>query len=151
MVLIKIFSDNKFTTKAFFLRGLYMAKAKEIQHSEILRLEAEMNNLWGELNTCNIPHSTRMDMESKLTGCEEQFKVVLGGGASLRELETNLEICNQALAFATIQQAENELPKSERSMGCFQALENVRHELTAGHITPVRARHEVKGIMRHHS
>ena len=128
-----------------------MVKAKEIQQDDILRLEAEMNNLWGELNTCNIPHSMRIDMEGKLAGCEEQFKVVLGGGASLRDLETNLETCNQALAFATIQQAENELPKTERALCCFQALENIRHELNSGHITPGRARHEVKGITRHHS
>ena len=128
-----------------------MVKAKEIQQADILRLEAEMNNLWGELNTCNIPHSMRMDMEGKLAGCEEQFKVVLGGGASYRDLETNLETCNQALAFATIQQAENELPKTEHTMSRFQALENIRHELMSGHITPVKARHEVKGIMRHHS
>ncbi len=128
-----------------------MVKAKEIQHSDILHLEAEMNNLWGELNTCNIPHSTRMDMEGKLAGCEEQFKAVLSGGTSYRDLETNLETCNQALAFATIQQAENELPKTEHTMSCFQALENIRHELSAGHITPVKARHEVKVIMRHHS
>lgn len=128
-----------------------VVKAKEIQQSDILRLEAEMNNLWGELNTCNIPHSTRMDMESKLSGCEEQFKAVLGGGASFRDLETNLGTCDQALAFAAIQQAENELPKSEHTSSCFLALENIRHELTEGHITPVKARHEVKGIMRHHT
>ena len=61
-------------------------KVKTTQQSDILHLESEMNNLWGELNTCNIPHSTRMDMESKLSGCEEQFKAVLGGGASFRDL-----------------------------------------------------------------
>lgn len=128
-----------------------MARTKEIQQADIVRLESEMNNLWRELNTCNISHSTRMDMEGKLAGCEEQFKVVLRGESSFRELETNLETCNHALAFATIQQAENELPKTEHTLSSFQALENIRHELTAGHITPVRARHEVKGIMRHHS
>src|SRR5262245_53712770 len=128
-----------------------VVKAKEIQQSDILRLEAELNNLWGELNTCNIPHSARMDMESKLSGCEEQLRAVLGGGASFKDLETNLKTCDLTLAFAAIQQAENELPKTEHTSGCFQGLENIRHELTEGLITPVKARHEVKSIMRHHS
>lgn len=125
-------------------------KANEIQQSDILRIEAEMNNLWGELNTSNIPHATRMEMEERLNHCEESFKSVLGGQASVKELETNLNNCDKALALATINQAENELPKSERTASCFLALEKIRRDLSEGHLTPVRARHEVKDIMRHH-
>ncbi len=125
-------------------------KAKEIQQSDILRLEAEMNNLWGELNTSNIPHSLRMELEEKLSGCEEQFKAVLGGQASFKELEKKLNTSDMTLAMAAIQQAENEIPKTEHTSSCFQALENIRHELSEGHLTPSRARHEVKDIMRHH-
>ncbi len=128
-----------------------IVKAKEIQRSDILRLEAEMNNLWGELNTCNIPHPTRMEMEKQLSNCEEQFKSVLSGQASIKDLETHLHQCDETLAFATIQQAENELPKIEKSSSSFLALEGLRRELKEGHLTPVRARHEVKSIMRHHT
>lgn len=126
-------------------------RAKEIPQADILRLEAEINNLWGELNTSNIPHSTRMELEEKLSGCEEHFKSVLGGRASYKELETNLHECDMTLAAAAIQQAENEIPKSEHTASAFQALENIRKELKDKKLTPVRARHEVKEIMRHHS
>src|SRR5262245_4633836 len=121
-------------------------KATKIQQSDILRLEAEMNNLWGELNTANIPHATRMEIEQKLTSCEENFKAVLGGQAHIRDLETDLHACDEALALAAITQAKNEIPKAEHTSSCFLALENIRHELTEGHLTPIRARHEVKDI-----
>ncbi len=123
---------------------------REIQQSDILRLEAEINNLWGELNTSNIPHATRMELEGTLSGCEEEFKAVLGGQASFEELERNLSNVDMTLALAAIQQAENEIPKAERTASVFQALENIRRELMDGHLTPIRARHEVKDIMRHH-
>lgn len=126
-------------------------KAKEIQQSDILRLEAEMNNLWGELNTSNIPHGLRMELEEKLSSCEEHFKAVLGGQASLKGLEENLHTCDMTLAVAAVQQAENEIPKTERTSSCFLALENIRRELSEGHLKPSKARHEVKNIMRHHS
>ena len=125
-------------------------KAREIQHSDILRLEAEMNNLWGELNTANVPHATRMEIEQTLTSCEENFKAVLGGQASVKDLETNLHTCDMALAVAAIDQAKNEIPKGEHTSSSFLALENIRHELNEGNLTPIRARHEVKDVMRHH-
>jgi|GEM_PF-2017143 diphthamide synthase subunit DPH2 len=123
-------------------------KSNQIHQSDILRLEAELNNLWGELNTCNIPHAMRLDMESKLAGCEEQFKAVLGGTASFSDLQTNLETCDKALAFAAIQQAEHELSKTELESSRFLALENIRKELSEGNITSVKARHEIKSVMR---
>jgi hypothetical protein len=126
-------------------------KAQEIQQSDILRLEAEINNLWGELNTCNIPHGTRMDIENQLSQCEEKFKKVLGGQASFKDLENNLNQCDKTLALAAVQQAENEIPKSEHTASAFLALETIRRELNEGHLTPVRARHEVKTIMRRHT
>jgi hypothetical protein len=125
-------------------------KAKTIQQSDILRLEAEMNNLWGELNTCNIPHATRMDMEGALTHCEEGLKAVLSGEMHVQKLQEELKTCDQKLALSAIQQAENEVPKSEHTASCFLALENIRKELTGGRLTPVKARHEVKNVMRHH-
>lgn len=126
-------------------------KAKEFQQSDILRLEAEINNLWGELNTSNIPHGKRMELEKTLSGCEEEFKAVLGGQASFKELENHLYDVDVKLAQMAIQQAENEIPKAEHTSSAFQALENVRKELGSGNLTPVRARHEVKEITRHHS
>ncbi len=128
-----------------------IVRAQEIQQSDILRLEAEINNLWGELNTSTIPHAKRIELESSLSGCEEEFKAVLGGQASIKVLEKNLQNVDMTLATSAIQQAENEIPKAEHSASAFQALENIRKELTAGHLTPVRARHQVKEIVRHHS
>ena len=128
-----------------------VVKSTEIKQSDILRLEAEINNLWGELNTSNIPHHVRMELESSLSGCEEHFKAVLGGQASFKELETHLNDIDMTLAQSVVQQAENEIPKIEHSASVFQALENIRKELGSGGLTPVRARHEVKGIMRHHT
>ena len=125
-------------------------KAPIIQQSEVFKLEAEMNNLWGELNTCNIPNATRMDIEERLTRCEEKFKAVLGGETPLKDLETDLNQCDKTLALATIQQAENEIPKGEHTASSFLALENIRRELSEGHLTPVKARHEVKSVMRRH-
>ncbi len=126
------------------------AKGNVIQQSDIIHLEHEMNNLWGELNTSNIPHSVRKELEEKLSGCEDQFKSVLEGQASFQDLEKKLKICDHTLAMAAIQQAENELPKASHTAGCFQSLENIRKELNAGTISPIKARHEVKDIMRHH-
>lgn len=123
----------------------------EIKQSDILRLEAEMNNLWGELNTSNIPHAVRVALEQALGGCEEQFKAVLGGQASYTALESKLHEIDMTLASATLEHAEYTVPKSAHSGSAFQALENVRKELKAGSITPLRARHEVKEIMRPHA
>jgi hypothetical protein len=126
-------------------------KARQIQQSDILRLEAEMNNLWGELNTSNIPHNKRMELEEKLNDCEDNFKAVLGGQAPFGELEANLHKCDMELALAAITQAENEIPKTEHTSSAFLALENIRHELNEKRLTPVHARHEIKEVMRHHS
>ncbi len=126
-------------------------KATEIQQSDILRLEAEINNLWGELNTSNVPHAKRKEFEQKLSGCEEEFKAVLGGQTSIKKLEGTLHSVDTMMAESAIQQAENEIPKAEHTASAFQALENVRKDLAAGNITPIQARHEVKSIMRHHS
>ena len=130
---------------------MVLVKVREIQRSEILRCEAVINNLWGELNTANIPHSVRMEMELKLSNCEERFNDVLGGQASLKELDTRLSEVDNALAISSIKQAENEISKTEHTGSAFQALENVSRQLSEGRLTPARARHEVKEIMRHHS
>jgi len=125
-------------------------KAHEIQQSDILRLEAEINNLWGELNTANIPNAVRMDLEQELTVCEEQFRTVLGGQSPIQDLETHLNECDKTLAFAAVQQAQNEIPKADHESSSYLALENIKNELKAGHLTPVKARHEVKAVMRRH-
>lgn len=126
------------------------AKTLTLKQTDILRLEAEINNLWGELNTSNIPHALRMDIEKKLSESEEEFKTVLGGQGSFMQLENRLHAIDLTLAQAAIQQAENEIPKADKTSGTFQALENIRHELIEGRLTPVRARHQVKGITRHY-
>ncbi len=124
-------------------------KIQAVHHAEVLRLESEINNLWGELNTANVPHTVRMDLEGVLSGCEEEFKAVLGGQSDAASLEKHLHGVDLALAESMIQQAQNEISKSEHAGSAFQALENIRRELESGKLTPIRARHEVKGIMRH--
>lgn len=130
---------------------MVLVKAREIPKSEILGCEAMINNLWGELNTANVPHSVRMELELKLSNCEERFNDVLGGQASFTELDNKLAEVDRALAISSIKQAENEIPKAEHTKSAFQALENVYRQLEEGQLTPGRARHEVKEIMRHHS
>lgn len=119
--------------------------------TDILRIESEINNLWRELNTSNIPNAIRVELEGKLTACEKQFKAVLGGQGSFAELETSAHAIDKALAEAAIKQAENEIPKAAHTEAAFQGLENVRKELKDGTLTPNKARHEVKDIMRRHS
>lgn len=126
-------------------------KSKEVQKTDVVRLESEINNLWRELNTSNIPHPLRMELEGKLSTCEKDFKAVLGGQGSFKELEKTLNTIDQTLALAAIQQAENEIPKAAHTEAAFQGLENVRRDLKEGKLTPSKARHEVKDIMRRHS
>jgi hypothetical protein len=87
-----------------------MGALKTNEKSDTIRLSAAMNNLWGELNTATISHATRMELEEKLTGCEEQFRALLNGEGSLKDLEKNLNECDQMLALAAVKQAENEIP-----------------------------------------
>lgn len=125
-------------------------KPEAIQHADVLHLESEINNLWGELNTANISHTVRMELEDKLGGLEEHFKAVMSGHASHKELEEQMRIVDYTLAVGVIKQAEQEIPKIDRRARTFQALENVKKELESKKITPLAARHEVKEIMRHH-
>lgn len=124
-------------------------KAREIQNSDILRMEAEINNLWGELNTSNIPHSKRIELESTLSSCEKEFKRVLSGEASVDKLEADLKTCDFELAEVVIHQAQNEISKAAHESRSFLALEAIGQKLKDGEITPVKARHEVKDVMRH--
>jgi hypothetical protein len=124
-------------------------KAKEIRHSEILHLEAEMNSLWSELNTSNIPHVIRLELEQQLKSCEEKFKAVLGGEVPLADLKKSLADCDRELAIASVTQAKGEIPKSEHTSGPFLALENVHRDLEEGRLSPAQARHELKNVVRH--
>lgn len=123
-------------------------KSGSVKQGTVLHLENEINNLWGELNTANISHILRMELEDKLSGLEEQFKAVMNGHASQKELEEQLQIVDYTLAVASIKQAEEELPKAGHHGKAYQALENVKKELESKKITPSYARHEVKEIMR---
>jgi hypothetical protein len=76
---------------------------------------------------------------------------VIRGESSFQTLETSLRQCDLKLAQGAVKQAENELPKGDPGTSSHLALENVRKQLEAGEITPIRARHEVKQVMRHHS
>jgi len=125
-------------------------KPGTLHHADILHLEGEINNLWGELNTSNIPHSLRMELEDKLAGLEEQFKAVMSGHASQNELEEQLQVVDYTLAVGALKQAEAEIPKADHRARAFQALENVKRELENKKITPLAARHEIKEIMRNH-
>lgn len=125
------------------------AKTKEIEQADILRIESEINNLWGDLNTSNISRDKFIKLERELSGCEEKFKSALSGRDSIKDLESMLHNIDLALAQEVITHAENEIPKSERKLSDFQALENIKKELANGNLTPVRARHEVKEITRH--
>jgi hypothetical protein len=117
-----------------------------VQHADIVHLEKEINNLWGELNTSNISHSLRMELENKMAGLEEQFKAVMSGHASSEGLEEQLRVLDYTLAIGAVKQAEQEVSKIEHKS--YHALENVRKGLENKEISPLRARHEVKEIMR---
>ncbi|MBI3900594.1 MAG: hypothetical protein HY324_00420 [Chlamydiia bacterium] len=107
-----------------------------------------MNNLWGELNTSNIPQVIRQNMEKTLSECEEKFKLVVQGQIPLEELHQSLMQCDHDLAMAVITQAKAELSKSEHQSAPFKALEELSQELSAGQVQPTRARHQVKQIVR---
>ena len=130
---------------------MLLVETKEIQKSDILHCEATINNLWKELNTANIPYSMRMEVEQMLSRCEEQFHDALGGQASFSQVTENLTHVDKTLAISSIQQAENEISKAAHNGAAFQGLENVSKELNEGNLTPGKARHEVKEIMRHHT
>lgn len=125
-------------------------KSKEHQKSELIHIESELSNLWGELNTANIPHAIRMDLEAALAGGEEELKAVLAGRASIDKLKNSLDEIDKKLAMASIQQAETEIPKAEHTRSAFLALQNIRDQFMQGKIKASRARHEVKEIMRPH-
>ncbi len=124
--------------------------ATKAQKSELVRLEAEINNMWGELNTSNMSNQNRQQIKEQIEAVEQQFNAVVAGQSSSSQLKESLQQINQALAFAAIEQAENEVPRAEHLASIFQGLENVRHELISGNITPNQARHEVKQITRPH-
>lgn len=126
-------------------------KPAELEHEDLLHLESEMNNLWGELNTANISHNLRMELEDKLAGLEEHFKAVMSGHASQKEFKEQIKILDYTLAIGAIKQAEQEIPKIDHRGRSFQAIENVKKELESKAITPLAARHEIKDIMRNHS
>ncbi|NGX62131.1 MAG: hypothetical protein K940chlam9_01625 [Chlamydiae bacterium] len=127
-------------------------KAKEVQQSDILRIEAEINNLWGELNTSNVPNRVRTNLEARLSESEDIFKKVLNGQSPIADLENGLQEIDMELAQSVVQQAENEISKAEHTGSAYLALQEISRELKEGRLTPIRARHEVKGIMRpHHS
>ena len=117
---------------------------------EITHLEAEINNLWGELNTVNIPHTVRIALEHQMQEVEDEFKHILSGKGSASKLQKKLDKIDRELAHAAIKQAENEISKREHESAQFQGLENVLHQFNEKGISPNKARHEVKKIMRKH-
>jgi len=125
-------------------------KPKQLEKSELLHLESEMNSLWGELNTATIAHNKRLELESKLAGCEEQFKAVMSGQAPLDQLNIDLSSVDYDLALAAIEQAEQEIPKAEHTESAFLALEELKKELQTKVTKPLKVRHEVKAIIRRH-
>lgn len=122
-----------------------MAKDKK---AEVTHLEREINNLWSELNTVNIPHAVRVSLEHQMQEIEDEFKHVLSGKSSASKLQKKVDKVDRELAHAAIKQAENEISKAEHDSAQFQGLENVLHQFNEKGITPNKARHEVKKIMR---
>ena len=119
-----------------------------LDHADILRLEAELNNLWGELNTAGISNHLRTQLESKLSGAEEQFKAVMNGHAPIEEFQKEMDTINHTLSIGMIEHAQQGISKSDHGGSFFQALENVKKELNVKKISPLQARHEVKTIIR---
>ncbi|MCH9610383.1 MAG: hypothetical protein S4CHLAM81_04560 [Chlamydiales bacterium] len=122
-----------------------MAKATK---AEITHIEREINNLWGELNTVNIPHTVRIALEHQMQEVEDEFKSVAAGHLSAKKLQKRLDKIDLDLASAAIKQAESEISKIERQSAQYQGLENVQRSLDERGITPNQARHEVKRIRR---
>lgn len=123
----------------------------KVKQEQVTRLEGEINNLWGELNTVNIPHNTRILMEKQMQEVEVEFKAVLQGKGSAAKLEKKLAKLDFDLAHAAVLQAENEISKTQHEKAPFQGLENVKHGLKDKSLTPLEARHEVKKITRKYS
>lgn len=127
-----------------------MGSIKSKKPSDVLHCEARINNVREELHTSNVPHHLRLELESKLAGCEEQFKSVLDGKKSPQDLDSELTKIEKELALDAINQAENEISRKDHTGSAFLALEDLKKELDAGTMTPSKILHEVKDIMRHH-
>jgi len=122
----------------------------KVKKEAITHLESQINHLWGELNTANIPHNVRLLLEHEMQEVEDEFKHVVTGKNSSSKLQKKLEKIDVQLATAAITQAENEISKTEHDSAQFQGLENVQRTLKEKEITPNQARHEVKKITRRH-
>ena len=122
----------------------------KVKKETVTRLEREINNLWSELNTVNIPHNVRIMLEHQMQEVEDEFKHVLAGKTSSSKLQKKLEKIDRELADAAIKQAENEISKAEHESAQFQGLENICRSLKEKGISPNQARHEVKRIIRKH-
>lgn len=122
-----------------------MGKSKQ---QEITHLEGEINNLWRELSTANVPHNVRIALEHQMQEVEDEFKHVVAGKHSASKLQKRLSKIDRELANAAIKQAENEISKAQHEGAQFQGLENVQRSLNEKGITPNQARHEVKKITR---
>lgn len=114
----------------------------------VQKFELAIHNLVGELESSNVSNEHRQELKRKISACKEQFKGLLAGKGSAEKLEKALHETDLLLAQACILQAQHEIPKQDFEKANYQALENVTHELKAGHISPIKARHEVKTIMR---
>ncbi len=122
---------------------------KTVKKPDILHLEKEINNLWGELNTCTISHIQRQELDGQLAGCEEHFKAILMGKGAIEELAEKLKEVDYRLAVAALHQAEMEMPKNEHQSTAYFALQNIRRQLEGREVSCGHIRHEIKQVMRH--
>lgn len=116
-------------------------------------LEAGLQQLQGELNTSNIPYGRRTELGAALKECLTAFRQAASekSDQSLSQLTKQAEFIDSALALEAVKQAETEIPRAEHTRAAFLALEKVRSDLQNHLLSPTRARHEVKEIMRKHS
>lgn len=125
-----------------------MRSINSIQQADLIAIEKQLNHLWGELNTVNLSNKNRTHMENRLAAVEIDFKKVMQKGNYDQDFVSELDSIDLALATAAIAQAEQEISKSAHTQSNFQALENVKKELASNKITPSKARHELKEIVR---
>lgn len=125
-------------------------KSTQLQGTDLHTLEKKLNHLWGELNTVNLSNKSRTMLENRLAAVEIDFKKIMQRGEVATTFSEELDSLDLDLALAALEQAEQEISKSAHTQSTFQALENIKRELKEKRLTPSKARHELKEIVRRH-
>lgn len=121
----------------------------QILETDLIAIEKKLNHLWGELNTINLSNKNRMNIENQLATIEIDFKKMMDKNTIDQNFTNELDQIDLLLAYAALTQAEQEISKSASRQNTFHTLENVKKELDMHKISPSKARHAIKEIVRH--